>query len=125
MLLGTLGASLLGNLLTGKGIARAGTGSPLSSVSQKKKGKGTVRAGTGNNGMFNTTSWFNKFCAGFSKKFQFYKRKIPPLKLKYILTEIYNFVAEKFWKFREVRIINSYFQEKEFLEGKKAKWKTF
>ena len=47
MLLGTLGASLLGNLLTGKGIARAGTGSPLSSVSQKKKGKGTVRAGTG------------------------------------------------------------------------------
>ena len=26
MLLGTLGASLLGNLLTGKGILRAGTG---------------------------------------------------------------------------------------------------
>ena len=26
MLLGTLGASLLGNLLTGKGIARASTG---------------------------------------------------------------------------------------------------
>ena len=26
MLLGTLGASLLGNLLTGKGIVRAGTG---------------------------------------------------------------------------------------------------
>ena len=26
MLLGTLGASLLGNLLTGKGIARAGSG---------------------------------------------------------------------------------------------------
>ena len=39
MLLGTLGASLLGNLLTGKGIVRAGSGN--------KKGKGTVRAGTG------------------------------------------------------------------------------
>ena len=33
MLLGTLGASLLGNLLTGKGI--------------NKKGKGTIRAGEG------------------------------------------------------------------------------
>ena len=39
MLLGTLGASLLGNLLTGKGIVRAGTGN--------KKGEGIVRAGTG------------------------------------------------------------------------------
>ena len=28
MLLGTLGASLLGNLLTGKGIVRAGDGHP-------------------------------------------------------------------------------------------------
>ena len=36
MLLGTLGASLLGNLLTGKEIYRA------------RKGKGTVRAGYGN-----------------------------------------------------------------------------
>ena len=39
MLLDTLGASLLGNLLTGKGIARAGT--------ENKKGKGITRAGTG------------------------------------------------------------------------------
>ena len=39
VLLGTLGASLLGNLITGKGILRAGTG--------KKKGKGILRAGTG------------------------------------------------------------------------------
>ena len=39
MLLGTLGASVLENLLTGKGIIRAGTGN--------KKGKGIVRAGTG------------------------------------------------------------------------------
>ena len=36
MLLGTLGASLLGNLLIGKGIVRAGSGN--------KKGKGFVRA---------------------------------------------------------------------------------
>ena len=39
MLLGTLGASLLGNLLAGKGIVRAGSGN--------KKGKGIVRVGTG------------------------------------------------------------------------------
>ena len=37
MLLGTLGASLLGNMLAGKGIIRAG--------SENKKGKGIVRAG--------------------------------------------------------------------------------
>ena len=40
MLLGTLGASLLGNLLSGKGIVRAGSGN--------KKGKEIVRAGSGN-----------------------------------------------------------------------------
>ena len=40
MLLGTLGASLLGNLLTGKWFVRAGSGN--------NKGKGIVRAGYGN-----------------------------------------------------------------------------
>ena len=40
MLLGTLGASLLGTLLTWKGI---------------------VRAGSGKNGIFNVASFFNKF----------------------------------------------------------------
>ena len=40
MLLGALGASLLGNLLWGKGIVRAGSGN--------KEGKGIVRAGCGN-----------------------------------------------------------------------------
>ena len=40
MLLGTLGASLLGNLLTVKGIVIAGSGN--------NKGKGIVRAGYGN-----------------------------------------------------------------------------
>ena len=39
MLLGTLGAGLIGNLLSGKGIVRAG--------SRNKKGKGIVRAGYG------------------------------------------------------------------------------
>ena len=37
MLLSTLGASLLGNLLAGKGIVRASSGT--------KKGKGIIRAG--------------------------------------------------------------------------------
>ena len=41
MLLGTLGAGLLGNLLTGTGVVRAGYGN--------NKGKGVVRAGYGNN----------------------------------------------------------------------------
>ena len=41
ILLGTLGASLLGNLLSGKGIVRAGYGH------LSKEGKGIVRAGYG------------------------------------------------------------------------------
>ena len=40
MLLGSLGASLLGNLWTGKGILRAGSGN--------KKGKGVLRPDSGN-----------------------------------------------------------------------------
>ena len=40
MLLGTLGTSLLGNMLAKKGIVRAGSGN--------KKGKEIVRAGFGN-----------------------------------------------------------------------------
>ena len=50
MLMGTLGASLLENLLTGKGIVRAGSGCRfLNSFTsyENKKGKGIVRAGTG------------------------------------------------------------------------------
>ena len=47
MLSVTLGPSLLGKLLTGTGIVRAGSGRPLSSASQNKKGKGIVSAGTG------------------------------------------------------------------------------
>ena len=60
MLLGTLGASLLGNLLTGKGIVRAGSGNnkgkgivraasgrSLSPALQNNKGRGIVRAGYG------------------------------------------------------------------------------
>ena len=40
MLLGTLDASLLGNLLTGRGFVRPGSGN--------NKGKGVARAGYGN-----------------------------------------------------------------------------
>ena len=60
MLLGSLGANLLGNLLTGKGILRAGSenmkgkeilrassGRSSSSALQNKKGKGILRAGFG------------------------------------------------------------------------------
>ena len=68
MLLGTLGASLLGNLLTGKGIVRAGSGNKkrkgiVRAGSKNKKEKGNVRAGYENkkNGIFNAISSFNKF----------------------------------------------------------------
>ena len=60
MLLDTLGATLLGNLLSGKEIVRAdsgnkkgkrivkaGSGRPSFSALQNKKGKGIVRAGSG------------------------------------------------------------------------------
>ena len=49
---GTLGASLLGNRLAGKGIVRAGSG--------KKKRKGVVRARYGKNGVFNAALSFNR-----------------------------------------------------------------
>ena len=44
MLLGTLGASLLGNILTGQGINRAGKGKGIN-----RAGEGMVGAGYGNN----------------------------------------------------------------------------
>ena len=50
MLLGTLGASLLGNLLTGKGIYKAGKGKGM-----HRAGEGIVRAGKGNNMDFQCT----------------------------------------------------------------------
>ena len=43
MLLGTLGVSVLGNLLIGKGIYRAGKGTGIN-----RTGEGIVRAGYGN-----------------------------------------------------------------------------
>ena len=46
MLLGTLGASLVGNILAGKGINRAGEGAIV-----KRQGRGIVRAGHGNKKM--------------------------------------------------------------------------
>ena len=62
MLLGTLGASLSGNLLTGKGIVRTGTGKGIAGAGTGKgiertgTGKGIVRAGTGNH-FFNNKEW--------------------------------------------------------------------
>ena len=73
MLLGTLGASLFGNLLTGKGIVRAGTGN--------KKGKGIVRTGTGNKEKRNCQRWYRK-TVGFL---------IPPHSLT-------NFEIQKYYK---------------------------
>ena len=61
MVLGKLGASLLGNLLTGgKGIMRAGEGS----VASRNKGDGIVRAGSGSKKKTKfavTFSSFNKY----------------------------------------------------------------
>ena len=53
MLLGTLGASLLGNMLTGKLMLRAGSGS--------KQRKGILRAGLEIKTNQPSTSSFNKF----------------------------------------------------------------
>ena len=50
MLLRTLGASLLGNLLTGKGMMRAGEGS----VASRAKGEGIVRAREGSKKTLNS-----------------------------------------------------------------------
>ena len=50
MLLGTLGASLLGNLLTGKVVVRAGYGNKNNN---NNKGKGAVRAAYGNKNKMN------------------------------------------------------------------------
>ena len=46
MLLGMLGASLLGDILTGRGIYRAGKGKGIN-----RAGKGIVRSGYGDNKM--------------------------------------------------------------------------
>ena len=60
MLLGTLGASLLGNIWAGKGINRAGEGAITKSVSEetksKREGRGIVRAGYENKKVRKTTT---------------------------------------------------------------------
>ena len=52
MLFGTLGAFLLRNFLTGKGINKKGKGI-------NRTGEEVIRAGEGINGIFNTASSFN------------------------------------------------------------------
>ena len=60
MLLGTLAARLLGNILAWKRINRAGEGEIARSVSEeiksKRQGWGTVRAGYGNKKVWKTTT---------------------------------------------------------------------
>ena len=69
MLLGTLGASLIGNILAGKGaiatsqgrgINRAGEGAISKSISEepksKRQGRGIVRSGYGNKNVQKTTT---------------------------------------------------------------------
>ena len=51
MLLGTLGASLLGNLLTSKGAFHAGKGVNKKGKGIHRAGEGIVRAGEGSNNM--------------------------------------------------------------------------
>ena len=53
MLLGTLETGLLGNMLTRKGILRAGYGN--------KEGKGILRDGYGNKKNFDSASFFDKY----------------------------------------------------------------
>ena len=48
MLLGTLGAILIGNMLAGKGVVRTGSGKgSVRAGSGNKKGEGIARAGYG------------------------------------------------------------------------------
>ena len=54
MLLGTLGASLSGNILSGRGINRAG------------EGRGIVRAGYGNKKVEKTTKWIFNVASSFN-----------------------------------------------------------
>ena len=55
MLLGTLGANLLGNLLTAKGINRARKSKGINRAGEgalgTRRGRGIVKVGYGNNGM--------------------------------------------------------------------------
>ena len=60
LLLGTLGVSLSGNILGGKGINRAGEGAIVKSISEetksKRQGLGIVRAGYANKKVQKTTT---------------------------------------------------------------------
>ena len=57
MLLGTLEASLLGNMLKGKQMIKTGYGNK---DPQYKEGKGMLRAGYGNKNKFDFIPSFNK-----------------------------------------------------------------
>ena len=63
MLLGTLGASLLGNLLTGKGVIATSQGRRIYRAGKgrgiNRAGEGVLRAGYGIKWIFNAVSFFN------------------------------------------------------------------
>ena len=59
MLLGTLGASLLGNILTGKGINRAGEGIVRAGYGNKKGQKNKKRKTMKTKWIFNAVSSFS------------------------------------------------------------------
>ena len=58
LLLGTLGASLLGNILEGKGVIRAGEGA-AKKKKKKKQGRGIVLAGYGSKRSSIKSKFFN------------------------------------------------------------------
>ena len=68
MLLGTIGASLLGNVLADKGINRAGEGAIA-----KRQGWGVIRAGYENKKVKKTTKWIFIAASSFN---QFWNTKI-------------------------------------------------
>ena len=63
MLLGTVGASLLGNLLTGKGVIATSQGRRIYRAGKgrgiNRAGEGVLRAGYGIKWIFNAVSFFN------------------------------------------------------------------
>ena len=76
MLWGSLGAKLLGNLLTGKGLFGAGSGNKkgkgiLRAGFGNKKGKGIVRAGSGKY-VLNTRKQFNNVWLLLHRIYWFY-----------------------------------------------------
>ena len=90
MLLGTLGASLLGSLLSRKGIVRADSGN--------KEGKGIVRAASGNKKRKrNCKGWF------WSSSVLCFTRRLGFLMPSHPLT---NFEIQKYYENEKTRVFS-------------------